>query len=130
MEGYVVTTLIQVADKRGLSFIDEEGDMYTSKLLKQLICTSDGFEYIGKGGGMDLHTLTEENLFTFMVEISREIHKHQLLCEKKGNRSPTLTQLEKLHRFICEIDTDPYFYWKDFLILAKINNESIEQLEL
>lgn len=125
-----MTTLIQVADKRGLSYIDEEGEMYTSILLEELIGTSDGFEYAGKGGGMDLHTLTEENMFTFMVELKREIYKHKDLCEKKGSRSSTLTQLEKLNDFICEIDADPYFYWKDFLILAKIDKDDIEQLEL
>ena len=119
---------IQVADSTGLNYVDDKGDIYTSQIIRRLISSEDNFEYIGTAEDLELYGLGKDQISGFKEKLQSKRIEQQGISSKKGKNTVSLNEIEQLLFYINNIQSDPYFYWKTDIILAKIQEEEILEL--
>jgi len=119
---------IQIVDKNGLGYVDDKGDLYTSRIIEQLISSVDTFEYIGTADDLDLYGLNEEQLPYFIEKLQNKIQQQAQVSKWKNQVTESLVQMEQLHTYLTDIKEDLYFYWKTDLILAKLQEDELLDL--
>src|SRR5699024_2421200 len=120
---------IEVVQRDFLEDFTERGEMYESKVIEDYIATERTFNFYTYNGKIDVLVLEKKELDELMKDIKIMEMRHEDMCLKKGKKSLTLCELEKIRKYFHKILEDRNFYWEEFCVVAKVEVD-IEMLDI